>query len=534
MKTKYIYSINSLIPFLFCSFLLNFAYADFGWNLPPIEISEPNEESTTPQVCCDTFGNAFAVWVGKPMGISDFVVKTSYFDGDTLIWSTPIQVSTPGEDASSPQVCCDNFGNAHIIWQRSNGSNQIIQSSTIDKETLIPSTPVNLSAPGENSDTPQICCNDSGNAFAVWRRFDVAQASIFNGTSWSPIDEVVTLSASGSNIRDTEICCDDSGNAIAIWARKIGPVNVVQSSHFNGTSWSDVNVLSDPNENARDNQICCDNSGNATAVWNGSDNLNLIIYASHFNGSSWTPTSALFKLSDPIGTAAFPQICCNESGNAIAAWTHSNGSNLIIQASRFNGTSWVPFEDGVDLSAPGQDTEKVQVCCDEYGNAIAIWQRSNGSNTIIQSSRFNGTSWTPIAEVDNLSNPGENAITPQVCCDSAGRVISIWEVETGSDCNIQETFYLPLVFPPASFQGNRVTNRFPSQSSTSAHLSWTPNTDPNITSFDIYRNGILIATVPSYLSSYKDCNIDPCQNYTYSIISENIAGDDSDAETITL
>ena len=69
-------------------------------------------------------------------------------------------------------------------------------------------------------------------------------------------------------------------------------------------------------------------------------------------------------------------------GNAIAVWQRFDGTNFIMQAAvRAAGGS---FGAPQDLSAAGQTANDPQVAVVGRGNAIAVWSRSNGTNFIVQ------------------------------------------------------------------------------------------------------------------------------------------------------
>jgi len=520
--------------FLFTVFIAS-VHADLGWRSPPFDLSASNRESNRPQICCDSSGNAFAIWNSRqiiPPSLFS-IIQVAYFNGDTLTWSTPFNLTEGPQTALDPQICCDEFGNAFAIWIE---SDQIVMSSRFDKNTMIWSTPIQLEDNIESYEA-RICCDNFGNATAIWVASNgtnlVVQAAYFNGSSWTPTGSGTTISNPGEDTDVPQICCDDLGNTIAVWQSYNGFNTIIQSSRFDGSSWTPAEQISKAGLDAFRPQICCNNSGNAIAVWAGSDGSNLITQASLFDGTSWSSSEDIFDISLPGENTFQPQVCCDSSGNAFATWRRSNGANDIIQASMFNGTSWTALADIPNLSEAGEDAEDPQICCDDLGNAYVVWQRSNGTNTVVQTSQFDGISWS--SPPDHPATPGVPSFSPQVCCDNSGKAISVWVSAPVSGIEvIQSSFYTPMIFPPANFQGNRVTNQFPSQSSTSAHLSWTPNTDPNVTSFLIFKDGILLTTIPSYLSSYKDCNIDPCQSYSYTIISVNVTGDESAVETITL
>ena len=55
-------------------------------------------------------------------------------------------------------------------------------------------------------------------------------------------------------------------------------------------------------------------------------------------------------------------------------------------------------------------------------------------------------------------------------------------------------------------------------------LSWTPGTDDvGISGYDVYRNGVLIASIPA-ATSYADKTVSPLTPYTYKLVSKDAAG----------
>lgn len=51
-------------------------------------------------------------------------------------WSTPVNLSASGANAQKPQISVDAAGNAIAVWQRDNGSNYIVQTSTLTLPSL--------------------------------------------------------------------------------------------------------------------------------------------------------------------------------------------------------------------------------------------------------------------------------------------------------------------------------------------------------------------------------------------------------------
>jgi len=145
-------------------------------------------------------------------------------------------------------------------------------------------------------------------------------------------------------------------------------------------AWLAPQDLSAAGQDAYDPQVAFDGQGNAIAVWSRSNGTNLIVQAAvrAVGGSFGAPQD----LSAAGQKAGFPEVAVDGQGNAIAVWQRFDGTNYIMQAAvRAAGGS---FGAPQDLSAAGQTANDPQVAVDGQGNAIAVWSRSNGTNYIVQ------------------------------------------------------------------------------------------------------------------------------------------------------
>ena len=156
-----------------------------AWSAP-VNISAARLNAQTPRVAVDGSGRATAVWTHYD-GSNDIVQASNSLNGGA--WSTPVNLSTASQYAADPQVAVDGSGRATAVWDRSDGSNSIVQVST-SLNGAAWSTPVDVSAAGHNAYLPQIIVDGSGLATVVWERFDgsneIVQASFsVNGAAWS-------------------------------------------------------------------------------------------------------------------------------------------------------------------------------------------------------------------------------------------------------------------------------------------------------------------------------------------------------------
>lgn len=148
--------------------------------------------------------------------------------------------------------------------------------------------------------------------------------------------------------------------------------------------------------------------------------LGLLAAAPAGAGPAWrTPVD----ISAASGESAPAQVAVDPRGNAVVVWEQSNGNNIIVQvAVRAAGGTW---QAPVNLSAPGRDASDPQVAVDAQGNAVAVWRRrDNADNAIVQGSvRAAGGSWqAPV----NLSAAGHTAVSPQVAVDPQGNAVAVW------------------------------------------------------------------------------------------------------------
>jgi hypothetical protein len=123
------------------------------------------------------------------------------------------------------------------------------------------------------------------------------------------------------------------------------------------------------------------------------------------------------------------------NGVVDAIWVKSNGTNDVIETARFDGSTWSAR---TTLSATGLNASAPEIAADSSGNITAVWVGNDGSGAIIQASRFNGTSWSVPT---NLSASGQPATMPTLAVDPAGVVTAVWRRNDGTNFIIQAARY---------------------------------------------------------------------------------------------
>jgi hypothetical protein len=283
-----------------------------------------------------------------------------------------------------------------------------------------------------------------------------------------------------------QIAFDNSGNAIAVWSQNngavINPVNNIWANHFDGSTaeWGAAELIEADAGDATSPQLAIDNSGNAIAVWSQSNGITNSIWTNRFDGTVWGTAETI---ETGLLNAISPRVAIDSSGNAIAVWQQNDGSVDNIMANRFDGTVWGTAE-SIESVNTG-DAAFPQVAFDSSGNAIAVWQQNDGSVDNIMANRFDGTAWGSDAVLVEIEDAGD-AVSPQVAFDSSGNAIAVWSQNDGTVDNIMANRFDGTVWGTAeSIEADAGDAAFPQiaiDSSGNAIAVWSQNnvaeTDP--------------------------------------------------------
>ena len=270
------------------------------------------------------------------------------------------------------------------------------------------------------------------------------------------------------------------------------------------------------------------------AVWtrqNGLPGGKWIIQASYTTdgGATWLAAVDAKNLSSDGQNAEKPQISLSGK-NGIAVWKRSNGSNTIIQTSytKDGGVTWSSV---LDLSDVGGNADEPQIEIREQ-NGVSVWYRNDGTYNIIQSKNTTdgGKTWS---SVTNLSATNTNSGDPRVAM-SGRNVIAVWSgFESVFIIQTKYSMFAPL--PPTFASGKKVGDRFAMQSAYYNLLTWQPSPSTEV-SYVIYRDSSTtpLATVPGDTFSYKDQPVSKKSVHTYQIKSVDSWGQESTAYNVTV
>ena len=329
--------------------------------------------------------------------------------------------------------------------------------------------------------------------YSIWNKFDTAisvvqtNLSTDYGVTWqNPTSTPANggtpnLSKNDKNVNSPQLSTNSTGQYVyAIWTSQDNSSQYITQTAYSsdyGVTWQypTSTPANGASPNLSDNgmttyypDISTDSTGRYVyAIWCIENNLGNIVQTAFSSdwGATWqNPTATTGdggspNLSDNNGSAIECMIRTDSTGQYVyAIWARSSGGNWIIQTvkSSDNGVTWqepisTPADGGApNLSNNGQSAFHPGLIFDLTGQYLnAIWQRSDGSNYIIQVARSTdyGETWispagsTGNGGVPNLSNNSDNAGFCHISSDSTGEnVYVIWFIKQGGNRIVQAAF----------------------------------------------------------------------------------------------
>jgi hypothetical protein len=136
----------------------------------PINLSGTGGNAENPQVATGPDGTTTITWT-RPNSSSNYIVQAATRAAGATTFSTPIDLSTIGASALSPQVATGPDGTTTITWTRLNSSsNYIVQAATRAAGATTFSTPIDLSTTGQSAGSPQVATGPDGTTTITWTR----------------------------------------------------------------------------------------------------------------------------------------------------------------------------------------------------------------------------------------------------------------------------------------------------------------------------------------------------------------------------
>lgn len=293
---------------------------------------------------------------------------------------------------------------------------------------------------------PRVTTNGIGDVIAVWQQSDGSRDNVwanrymFATKSWGVAQLIETDNAGGAFLPRAGM--DTGGNTVAVWQQFDGThMNIVANRYAAAAqAWGTAQAVENNPGFADAPQIAMSGVGNAIVVWRQFDGAQNSVWANRYVAATnlWDPAQLIE--TDNTGGASAPQIAVDGSGNAIVVWQQSDGVRTNIWANRYMAaTDTWDIAQIIETDNAG-DASGAQVAMESAGNAVAVWHQSDGSRTNIWANRYSpGTGWG-VAQLIEVDNAGD-ADAVQVGIDSNGNAMAVWEQFDGARFNIWANRY---------------------------------------------------------------------------------------------
>jgi hypothetical protein len=345
-------------------------------------------------------------------------------------FSAPQYLSPDGGNAVAEQLAIDSQDRATVVWVRYDDPNDTIgriQSVRLGADGT-PGTVQTLSDSGQGASVPQLAIDSQDRATVVWVRSDGTNDRIqsvrldADGTPGA----VQTLSGSGQDASAPQLAIDSQDRATVVWSRSDGTNRRIQSVRLaaDGTPGA-VQNLSAAGKPAFTAGVAVDSQDRATVAWGRADET----LANTFRvqvvrlDAAGTP-GTVHETPDSIHFAApsTPKIAVDSQDRATVAWSADTGMHTQVTSWRLDADSNPGPEQY--LSSGGDDSGDPQLSVDSQDRATVVWVRSSGTDHVIQSVRLGGDG-TP-GTVQTLSGSGLDSSGPQLAIDSQDGAIVVW------------------------------------------------------------------------------------------------------------
>ncbi len=296
----------------------------------------------------------------------------------------------------------------------------------------------------DNVTAPDVAVDPAGNAVAVWSQLDGVWSSRFTpDDGWgiaAPIPDVQGLLL---DLRPAKVAMDAEGKAIVVCPQSWAVGNIV-SSHSNADGrWGPSHRIDDNSGDADaplTPQISVSADGSAVAVWAQAqaNETGSNIWSNHYEPDNGWSFARRIETNN-AGDASEPQVAVDASGNAVAVWEQSDGtrSNIWSNGYALNG-DWGTAR-LIETNNAGNASEP-QVAVDPSGNAVVVWQQFDGTQYSVWFNRYTSAGWGVAERIE--SDVGTYEPEPQVAVDANGNAVAVW-YQLGNTHHIWSKRYTP-------------------------------------------------------------------------------------------
>jgi hypothetical protein len=365
-----------------------------GGPLGPIQqLSAAGGDAFDARIAVDANGAATVVW--KRFNGTNFVIQERRISASGTPEASVHDLSLPDTQfAGQPQVVARPDGGAVVVWERHNTSRDVtrIQSTVVRPDGTVAACCFDLTdgTSNRNGFEPQVAVAPDNTSTVVWDRNNGSEQIVqsrklaVNGT---PAASTYDLSTSGENAIEPEVAITPDGKATVTWTRFDGSSWVVQARRLASSGEPEGSSLdiSEPGGSALQPQLVALSDGSASIVWKQLDGSTFAVKERRLGAGG---TAAATNVLSAAGIDAHePQVALGADGSETVVWALTDGSGEVVQARRI-GADGVPAAETADLSDVGADAGAPFVAAGGSSSVAVAWRRFDGTRDHVQMAAF--------------------------------------------------------------------------------------------------------------------------------------------------
>ena len=270
------------------------------------------------------------------------------------------------------------------------------------------------------------------------------KGGILSFTAAKPWGTAVQIDAGvGDAAAQAQVAIDGSGNAVAVWGQGGGAQYSIWSNHYTASTgtWGTAVQIGAGGRDVDYPRVAVDASGNAVAMWAESDGTRYNIWSNRYTASTGTWGTPVLIETDNAGDALRPEVAVDGSGNAVVVWQQSDGTRQNMWSNRYNASTGT-WGTAMLIETGAGNGENPKVAVDGSGNAVAVWpQEEEGTQyTSIWSNHYIASTGTWATAI-LIETGAESAWEPRVAVDGSGNAIAVWTQFGGGRRNIWANHY---------------------------------------------------------------------------------------------
>jgi hypothetical protein len=363
----------------------------------PVEVSPTGDSAYHPVVAMEPQGNAIIAWLSRSIGSYEdegYAEARSRAADGTL--GTPVVLSQYPE-SEDPAVAMDSEGDGTVAWLQYTGGGREVEASIFADGRFSKRSVLSTRNPGSEGITatsPMLTSNFRGETAITWSAAEADQTGrptshyfmqLMRRSSGNVFGPAIDLLSECEG--SPTVTMDAGGDVAMTWTR--GGIVEAATLASNSATFDAPTVLSNFNtrlEGILNTQptVAMDAAGEALVTWlSGTQPIAAILGG---------PLGEPVELAKAGAKASAPATAMDAQGDSMTVWIGEGGNHegipMVEGSARPAGGHFNP---PLSLPTNGNVTTPIQVAIDSQGDAVSAWSASNGTRESIQVAGYQTT-----------------------------------------------------------------------------------------------------------------------------------------------